>query len=96
MLVVADSSPINILVRIGYVDILPNLFGTACIPPQVRDELSDPQTPLAVRHFVENPPAWLEIRAPAVIEPIPPLGPGEEAAISLAGELKADALLIDE
>jgi len=42
------------------------------------------------------PPDWLLERAPAVIQSLPGLHAGELAAISLAQELKADLLLIDE
>lgn len=96
MLVVADSSPINTLIRIGCVEILPKLFGAVLIPPEVRAELSDSRTPEAVRRFVADLPGWLQVRPPSAIEAIPPLGRGEAAAISLAREVKADALLIDE
>lgn len=96
MLVVADSSPINILVRIGHVDILPPLFQQVVIPNEVARELSRPRTPSEVRDFVSRPPSWLITRDPAAIECIARLDPGEQAAISLARELHADFLPIDE
>lgn len=96
MLVVADSSPINILVRIECIHVLSPLFQTVCIPLEVLRELSEPRTPDAVRKFIAAPPPWLQVQAPRLIESIPPLDAGEAAAISLARELKADALLIDE
>lgn len=96
MLVVADSSPINILVRIECVGVLRELFGSVLIPPQVREELSSAKTPDAVRAFIASPPGWFQVRAAARIERIPPLDPGEEAAINLARDAKADALLIDD
>ena len=49
MLIVADSSPVNILIRLGCVEVLGSLFGRVIIPPQVRDELSDSKTPDSVR-----------------------------------------------
>ena len=96
MLVVADSSPLNVLVVLGYVEILPKLFHTVVIPTQVANELSHCRTPIAVRGFIASPPSWLQIRVPQNIERIPILDPGEEAAISLAREMKADLLLIDD
>jgi predicted nucleic acid-binding protein len=96
MLVVADSSPINLLVRIGHVDLLHYLFQSVVIPTEVARELSHRRTPQAVKRFVAAPPSWLAIREPSKIEPIPRLDAGERAAISLATDLNADLLLIDE
>ena len=96
MLVVSDSSPLNFLIRLRVEGVLPALFGRVLIPPVVQEELTRPSTPQIVRDFIANPPSWLEILAPSTIEPIPKIDRGEEAAISLAREVKADALLIDE
>ena len=96
MLVVADSSPLNFIIRLGNVDSLPRLFEAVAIPPQVAEELSHMRTPKAVRDFMVRLPQWLTIRSPMHIETIPGVDPGEAAAISLARELKADLLLIDD
>ena len=96
MLVVADSSPLNVLVVLGYVEILPKLFQTVVIPTQVANELSHRRTPITVRNFIAVPPSWLQIRVPLNVERISTLDPGEEAAISLACEISADLLLIDD
>ncbi len=96
MIVVSDTSPLNYLVLIQHVDILPSLFDAVLAPPAVIAELRHPGTPAAVRAWAIAPPAWLEVRAPASIDPHVKLGPGETEAISLALELKADAVLIDE
>ena len=37
--VVSDTSPINYLIRIGEIDLLPKLFGEVLIPPAVLQEL---------------------------------------------------------
>jgi predicted nucleic acid-binding protein len=95
MLVVADSSPLNVLVRIGCVETLPRLFESVVIPPQVVAELTHPRTPQIVKDFVSKPPKWLIVRALRHIEPIATVDRGEEAAISLALELSA-LLLIDD
>ncbi len=96
MLVVADSSPLIVLVNIGQVGLLPKLFTRAVIPSAVAAELRHASRPQAVRDFIASRPAWLTEQSPATIEPIPALHAGELAAISLARELKADLLLIDE
>jgi predicted nucleic acid-binding protein len=96
MLVVADASPLIALVNVGHVAVLPKLFASVTIPPTVARELSFPNRPPAVREFAAAPPPWLLTRAPSTVEPIPLLHDGERAAISLAAELRADLLLIDE
>jgi len=95
-LVVADNSPLDVLVRLGYADTLSRLFGKVFVPLQVQQELLSPNTPELTRAFISNPPPWLTVREPRSIENIPRLHAGEEAAIALALELKADLLLIDE
>lgn len=96
MIVVADSSPLITLVNIGHAGILQTLFHEVVIPPQIAAELAAAKRPQAVRNFIVDRPSWLRVQAPAVVEPIPGLHEGERAAISLAGELKAGLLLIDE
>src|SRR6266581_2246702 len=96
MLVIADSSPLIVLVNLGHADVLPKLFGQVVIPPAVVYELSSPSRPQAVRDFAASPPTWLKVQRPAAIQPIPELHPGEIEALSLALELHADLLLIDE
>lgn len=96
MLVVADSSPLIVLINIGHIDVLPSLFGQVVIPPEVSAELNQAKRPDAVRRLMVARPVWLLERAASQIESIPSLHVGESAAISLAQELKADLLLIDE
>lgn len=96
MLVVSDSSPLNFLIRLRCEEVLPSLFARVHIPPVVQGELSRATTPPMVRSFMASMPDWLEVRAPAKVEHIEKLDPGEEAAISLAREVKADAVLIDD
>lgn len=96
MLVVSDSSPLNYLIRLGCVDVLPTLFGRVLIPPAVEAELTRASTPAAVKAFLAARPAWLEVRAPKATERIPKLDAGEEAAISLAREVRAELVLLDD
>jgi predicted nucleic acid-binding protein len=96
MIVVSDTSPLNYLILIRQDHVLPALFGRVIAPPAVMAELEHPATPPAVRAWATSPPVWLEIRRPAAIDPGLRVGPGEAEAISLARELSADALLIDE
>lgn len=76
MLVVADSSPLIVLINIGNIDILPGLFGKVIILPEVAAELAHEKRPVPVRTFIASPPAWLIQQAPLSIEPIQMLHPG--------------------
>lgn len=96
MLVVADTSPLIVLCNIEQIDILPALFQRVVVPPQVLDELRQTNRTKAVLDFMTRPPAWLNVRSPSAIETIPAPDAGELAAISLAMEVRAELLLIDE
>jgi predicted nucleic acid-binding protein len=99
-LVIADTSPINYLVLIGHIDILPSLFDNVTLPAVVRDELAHPKAPLVVRNWIADPPAWVDVRktARAYIHDasLEKLDAGEEDAIALAIEIHADLLLMDD
>ncbi|MFQ4136977.1 DUF3368 domain-containing protein [Nodosilinea sp. PGN35] len=97
MIVVADTSPINYLLLIGQIDLLPHLFQEIIIPEAVRDEMTDPGAPLVLQQWITCPPGWLKIQAVSVIaDNLSTLDPGEQAAITLAQTLPADLLIIDE
>jgi predicted nucleic acid-binding protein len=96
MIVVADSSPLVVLVNVGCVEVLPALFNRIVIPNEVAAELASPRRTEGVRAFVASPRPWLEIHVPASVEQIPNLHAGEMAAIALARELHADRIIIDE
>ena len=96
MIIVADTSPLNYLVLIGEINLLPGLFGQVIIPKAVLAELHAPGTPEVVREWVDSIPSWLEIRTASFIDPAIRLGVGEAEAICLASELQADQLLVDD
>jgi predicted nucleic acid-binding protein len=100
MIVIADTSPLNYLIRIGHIDLLPQLYDQIVIPPSVLAELRRPGAPKTVRDWIEQPAAWLDIQAPLQTPDIAllqaRLGPGEQEAILLAQEVKADEIIIDE
>jgi len=95
---VADTGPLNYLLLIGHIGVVPQLFDHVCIPTAVRDELNDPMTPTVVRAWIAAPPNWLSVMsAPAHVDPtLDDLDDGEQAAIALASATKADLLLMDE
>ena len=67
MNVVADTSPINYLVLIEEIDILPKMYGRVVIPHTVREELMRASAPHLVRAWVGQPPEWLEVRSPLAV-----------------------------
>ncbi|HME08438.1 MAG TPA: DUF3368 domain-containing protein [Bryobacteraceae bacterium] len=100
MLVVADTSPLNYLVLIGCVDILPQLHQKVLIPSAVRRELLSVSAPPEVRAWASNLPDWVEeidpspefLNDPQLIN----LHEGERAALALAASRQPIFLLIDE
>lgn len=96
MLVVSDSSPLRYLILVGSADILPKTFGRVVAPPEVIAELSQPKTPEAVRTWIAARPAWLEVQGPTETMEAKGLGLGERQAISLAQEIRAEAVLLDD
>jgi len=90
IVVVADASPLIALQRIDQLGLLKALFEEVLVPPAVARELI-PRLAL---------PPW--IRERALQQPIArevlraSLGPGESEAISLALEIHADRLIVDE
>jgi predicted nucleic acid-binding protein len=98
VIVVADTSPLNYLVRLGHTEILHQLYGRVLAPSAVLTEMPHPDAPSEVRAWAAAPPSWLEVATFVNLEPTLPrdLGAGEREAISLALERRADVLLIDE
>lgn len=96
IVVVSDTSPLNYLVLIGHIEVLPAIFGRVLIPIAVHEELQQEGAPPAVRIWVSTLPDWVEIRKPTFVDETMDLGKGEMEAIALAEETGADFLLIDE
>jgi predicted nucleic acid-binding protein len=97
MLVVSDASPLNVLIRIGHIGVLPSLFTHVAIPTSVAEEMSRDATPAIVREWIVAAPSWVQIQTPThPFEGTQLRHRGELDAISLARELKADAILLDE
>ena len=95
MLVVSDTSPLNLLIQIDAIHALPTLFGEIRIPDEVAAELAHHNAPASVQSFIANPPSWLITQMPTTYLTLPQLDVGEVAAISLAKELGA-IVLMDE
>ncbi len=99
LIVISDTSSIANLILIGRIDLLHQVFHKIIIPPSVNSEieaLQEFEVDLSL-YYQSN---WIEIIAPSNSEEVNDLmlvlDEGESEAISLAKELKADFLLIDE
>jgi uncharacterized protein len=88
--VVADASPLIALQQIGELRLLRAVFTELIVPPAVAREIlpSVPPAPWIVERPLTQPIASLVLRAN--------LGAGEGEALSLAAEIRADRLLLDE
>ena len=98
MIVVSDASPINYLILIEAVHILPTLFTQIIIPHAVNLELLHSSAPSAVRRWISHKPDWLLVQH-AKPEPemdLQELDAGEREAIQLAIQTQADLIILDE
>jgi len=95
VVVVADSSPLIYLSRVGVLHVLAALFGEVVVPRAVWSEAVE-RRPTASGVKALRQASWIRV----VDDPSPPhdlgLDPGEAAAILVAESLHADLLLIDE
>lgn len=99
MIVVADTSVVLNLVRVGQDQLLREIYREIWIPTQVAEEFVW-QTSVNPRFRGLPLPSWLQIRDPALmpesLRANALLDDGERAALALAVEIRADAILIDE
>jgi len=95
VLVIADSSPLIYLARVGVLHVLPALFDEVVAPRAVWDEVVE-RRPSAPGVDALHQARWLRVVDNPSLESDLGLDPGETAAILLAESLRADLLLIDE
>jgi predicted nucleic acid-binding protein len=86
------------MVQLGLADILQVLYGSLLLPREVAEELSQENTPAAVRSWINNAPTWVQILDPTpVTNPILlRLDAGEREALQLALDKAAVLVLVDE
>lgn len=96
--IVSDTSPLNYLLQIDAIELLPALFGEVALPQAVRCELLEAGAPAIVRSWASALPDWA-----VVLDAVDPgaanghgLGVGEVEAIGLARERHAKLLLCDD
>ena len=99
MIVVADTSVLLNLGRVGQMELLLRLFREVVTPPEVAAEFHR-LAAHAPRFTGLNLPAWVRQQSatvvPALIRAAAGLDSGESAALALAVEIRADAILVDE
>jgi len=96
MIVVCDTSPVNYLVLIDEIDLLPQLFTTVVLPAAVLAELHHARTPQRVASWARELPPWVRVISPEGPVGDVGLGRGEAEAIAVATQIAADTVLIDE
>jgi predicted nucleic acid-binding protein len=85
----------------GDIELLPKLFGPVLVPQAVRDELANREAPAAVRAWIAQAPAWLDVQpnpdaGASDDRTVPKLDRGERAVIALARAVSADLVLMDD
>ena len=94
--VVSDTSPLHYLILCGAEEILPKLFQLVVIPPTVFAELQQPNTPPPVKQWADALPKWVAVQSPEHLQTGLDVDRGELEAISLAREIHAAAVLMDD
>lgn len=95
MPVVADSSPLIYLSRVGVLHVLNSLFGEIIVPRAVWEEVVD-RRPSAPGNDALRQASWLRVADNPLRQENLGLDAGETAAILVAESLRADLLLVDE
>lgn len=102
MIVISDTSPISNLIDLGQLSLLQSLFQSIILPLEVFEELNRNHDPVFVDSINQAiSEGWIVVKTsqsnliPETID-LAALDPGEIDAISLAIEVGADLLLIDE
>jgi len=97
---VADTGPLNYLVQICAIDVLPKLFDKILLPTSVHEELAHQRAPAAVRAWAERIPTWLVVTPDDGRDWDDPLwqalDEGERAVIALATMIGAELILMDD
>ena len=99
MIVISDTSPVNYLILIDEIGLLPKLYDRIVVASGVLEELVAGSAPEKVKSWLDEKPEWLEVRDPVTPldeELIDSLDLGESQSIQLACDLGADLLVIDE
>jgi predicted nucleic acid-binding protein len=96
--IVADTTPLNYLVLIQAADILPNPYRKVFYRSRCEGRAGPCKYASFVSAWISQPPQWLEVVSlkQPIDSALAHLDAGEREAISLASELQAILLLMDE
>jgi len=94
--VVSDTSPLHYLILCGAEEVLAKLFQQVFIPPAVFAELQQSNTPPPVKKWADALPEWVAVQHPEHLQTGLDVDRGELEAISLAQEIHAVAVLMDD
>jgi predicted nucleic acid-binding protein len=90
-LAVSDASPLIVFHQIQRLELVRAVLGHVVIPPAVASEIAP---------SIGTPPGWVQVVQVAIDQDPPPwsssLDPGEIATISLAMEVSANRILVDD
>ncbi len=96
--VICNTSPLQYLHQIGYLELLPKLVSRVIVPVAVAEELAEGR-----RRGLDLPIpealAWVDLRAPAseqVVRLVADLGPGETGVLLLAMERTDPVVILDD
>ncbi len=97
-LVVSDASPVNYLLLIGAIDILPTLFEEVVLPSCVLRELGSSGASEIVRTWAGNLPPWCRVADAGRLNAASAehLDLGESAAIALSISIGKQVILMDD
>ena len=98
MIVVADTSVLNYLIRMKRIELLQALYGRIVIAHAVRDELLASAAPAEVRSWAQSFVSWIDVDSAMLAESSLPkrLGLGERETIEVALKLSASEVLMDD
>ena len=70
MIVVSDTGPLNYLLRLELIEILPHLYDSVVLPEAVRQEMLHSNAPAIVRAWASQPPEWAIVGQPQSLLPL--------------------------
>jgi uncharacterized protein len=99
VIIVADTTPLSELAKVGHLNLLQDVFGKVTIPQEVYREVTTGSHPAVA---IVKLATWIEVRSISdiqklsILQRLTNLDLGECAAIILTEEIGADQILLDD